>query len=173
MPESPIPEHPPCYSPKTLAQRWECSAEHVCNLITRKEIACFRVGRLLRITAYEVERFEREGEESRRSSDIVGPIAPTGGRMGRGRTILARWQARATRAPGHAGNYPRRRPGGGGRQALPGCPVSNATIDALAAFEAEGEDMENEPDEQVNEDGTDESSLDWGSASSGYAVGDY
>ncbi len=52
-------------------------------------------------------------------------------------------------------------------------PVSNATIDALAAFEAEGEDREGFDDDQVNEDGTDESSLDWHCSPTGQAVGDY
>lgn len=51
--------------------------------------------------------------------------------------------------------------------------VSDATIDALAAFEAEGKDREDFDDDQVNEDGTDESSADWGCSPSGMAVGDY
>ncbi len=53
------------------------------------------------------------------------------------------------------GSYrePARRPGRGGRQAVLGSPVSASTIDALAAFEAEGEDIENEPDEpSINSD---------------------
>ena len=53
-------------------------------------------------------------------------------------------------------------------------PVSNATIDAMAAFEAEGEDREGFDDDQVDEDGTNESSLDWRSAPCGHlVVGDY
>ncbi len=51
--------------------------------------------------------------------------------------------------------------------------VSDFTIDALAAFEAEGEDREFELDEQVNEDGTNESSLDWHCSPGGHVVGDY
>ncbi len=51
--------------------------------------------------------------------------------------------------------------------------VSDATIDALAAFEAEGEDREDFDDDQVNEDGTDESSQDWHCSPCGQGVGDY
>ena len=60
----------------------------------------------------------------------------------------------------------------GGQQFIV-APVSASTIDALAAFEAEGEDREDFDDDQVNEDGTDESSLDWHTVSGGQAVGDY
>lgn len=51
--------------------------------------------------------------------------------------------------------------------------VSDATIEALAVFEAEGEDREDFEDDAVNEDGTDESSLDWGTLPCGHVVGDY
>lgn len=50
------------FSPKSLAEHWECSERHVRNLIARGEIRAFRLGgKLLRIAWDEVDRFEREG----------------------------------------------------------------------------------------------------------------
>ena len=49
--------------------------------------------------------------------------------------------------------------------------VSAATLDSLATFETSREDLEVEPDaEQVNEDGTNESALEWNGSSSGNAM---
>ncbi len=51
--------------------------------------------------------------------------------------------------------------------------VSAATLDSLATFETSREDLEEEPDaEQVSEDGTNESSLDWTAAPRGHVVTD-
>ncbi|WP_412550121.1 helix-turn-helix domain-containing protein [Sinorhizobium meliloti] len=50
------------FSPKTLAEHWDCSERHVRNLIGRGEIRAFRLGgKLLRIAWDKVDRFEREG----------------------------------------------------------------------------------------------------------------
>ena len=46
------------YSPQTLAERWGCGESTVRNLIRRNELATFRIGTLIRISADEVERFE-------------------------------------------------------------------------------------------------------------------
>jgi excisionase family DNA binding protein len=46
------------YSPQTLADRWGCGESTVRNLIRRNELATFRIGTLIRISAEEVERFE-------------------------------------------------------------------------------------------------------------------
>ena len=49
--------------------------------------------------------------------------------------------------------------------------VSAATLDSLATFETSREDLEVEPDaEQVNEDGTNESAIEWNGSSSGHAM---
>ena len=49
--------------------------------------------------------------------------------------------------------------------------VSAATLDSLATFETSREDLEVEPDaEQVDEDGTNESALEWSMAPNGHAV---
>ncbi len=48
------------YTPRTLAQRWLCSDQHVRNLIARGELKAFRTrGKLLRIGGEEVEDYER------------------------------------------------------------------------------------------------------------------
>ena len=46
------------YSPETLADRWGCSAEKIRLMCRDGELASFRLGKLIRIPAAEVERVE-------------------------------------------------------------------------------------------------------------------
>lgn len=46
------------YSPETLADRWGCSAEKVRLMYRNGELPGFRLGKLIRIPAAEVERYE-------------------------------------------------------------------------------------------------------------------
>ncbi len=46
------------YSPETLADRWGCSAEKVRRMYHGGEIEGFRLGKLIRIPADAVERYE-------------------------------------------------------------------------------------------------------------------
>lgn len=46
------------YTVATLAARWQCSEQHIRDIIHKNELACFRAGRLIRIPAAEVERVE-------------------------------------------------------------------------------------------------------------------
>ena len=46
------------YSPETLAERWGCSAEKIRRMYHDGELAGFRLGKLIRIPANEVERVE-------------------------------------------------------------------------------------------------------------------
>lgn len=46
------------FSPETLGQRWACSSQTVRLMIRRGELASFRLGKLYRIPASEVERVE-------------------------------------------------------------------------------------------------------------------
>lgn len=46
------------YSPETLASRWGCSAEKIRQMCRHGELAAFRLGKLIRIPANEVERVE-------------------------------------------------------------------------------------------------------------------
>ena len=46
------------FSPRTLADRWDCSPQKVRCMIRDGEIAAFSIGKLLRIPAAEVERIE-------------------------------------------------------------------------------------------------------------------
>lgn len=46
------------YSPETLADHWGCSAEKVRLMCRDGELASFRLGKLIRIPASEVERVE-------------------------------------------------------------------------------------------------------------------
>lgn len=46
------------YSPETLAERWACSAEKIRTMYRDGELSGFRLGKLIRIPANEVERYE-------------------------------------------------------------------------------------------------------------------
>lgn len=46
------------YTPETLAARWDCSAEKVRLMCHAEEIGSFRLGKLIRIPAAEVDRYE-------------------------------------------------------------------------------------------------------------------
>ena len=48
------------FTPKLLAERWGCSAQHIRDLIRRGEIKAFKVGKkIVRIPHDEVEQFEK------------------------------------------------------------------------------------------------------------------
>jgi len=46
------------FSPETLAERWGCSAEKIRRMYKGGSIAGFRLGKLIRIPATEVDRVE-------------------------------------------------------------------------------------------------------------------
>ena len=46
------------FTPESLGARWECSAEKIRQMFHNGELAGFRLGKLIRIPAIEVERFE-------------------------------------------------------------------------------------------------------------------
>jgi excisionase family DNA binding protein len=51
--------NPAVYDPVTLAKRWDCHKDTVLALIKKGDLPSFRLGgKLLRIRAEEVERFE-------------------------------------------------------------------------------------------------------------------
>ena len=52
------------FSPETLADRWGCSAEKVRTMYRDGELAGFRLGKLIRIPAAEVERYECQNTAS-------------------------------------------------------------------------------------------------------------
>lgn len=52
------------WTPRELADRWQCSERHVRNLINRGELRAFRLGgKLVRVRHEDVERFECRGSE--------------------------------------------------------------------------------------------------------------
>ena len=46
------------YTPETLADRWNCSAEKIRQMFHRGELPGFRLGKLIRFPAIEIERYE-------------------------------------------------------------------------------------------------------------------
>ena len=64
------------YSPKTLGERWACSAETIRQMCKRGELTFIKPGpKLIRITAREVERFECQSTDSLSTeASIASPI---------------------------------------------------------------------------------------------------
>ena len=60
------------YSPRTLADRWGCSAEKVRLMYRAGELHGFTLGKLIRIPANEVERFECQNTPSQ-DTEANGP----------------------------------------------------------------------------------------------------
>jgi excisionase family DNA binding protein len=52
------------YSPETLGDHWGCSAEKIRQMCRRGDLAFFRLGKLIRIPANEVERIECQNTDS-------------------------------------------------------------------------------------------------------------
>jgi excisionase family DNA binding protein len=57
------------FSPETLGAHWGCSSEKIRQMCRAGEIASFRLGKLYRIPAYEVERFECQNIDSSNTED--------------------------------------------------------------------------------------------------------
>lgn len=55
---------PKPYSPEALADRWGCSAEKVRLMYHAGDLTGFRLGKLIRIPATEVERYECQNTPS-------------------------------------------------------------------------------------------------------------
>jgi excisionase family DNA binding protein len=54
-------DFPRVFTPRTLAEHWECSDKHVRNLISSGQLPAFRLGeKLVRILRADVEQFERD-----------------------------------------------------------------------------------------------------------------
>lgn len=47
-----------------VAERWDCSAEKIRRMVHDGELAAFRLGKLIRIPAQEVERYECQATAS-------------------------------------------------------------------------------------------------------------
>jgi len=46
------------FSTATLSERWDCSEQHIRDLVNTGKLAAFRVGRMMRIQAKVVREFE-------------------------------------------------------------------------------------------------------------------
>ena len=67
------------YTAEMLAERWECSAETVRQLVRSGRLQGFRVGRMIRIPAHAVEEYECQGSASddcAAASVSTGPTRP-------------------------------------------------------------------------------------------------
>ena|SRR5690554_772324 len=65
------------YTPETLAERWDCSAQHVRRLISQGQLHAFRVGRLIRIRPEWVEEYECRKSELPHSEESGTPSGTT------------------------------------------------------------------------------------------------
>lgn len=48
------------FTVESLAARWQCSRDVIYDMIRQHQIKAFKVGRVLRISAEEVTRYENE-----------------------------------------------------------------------------------------------------------------
>lgn len=63
------------FSPETLSKRWSCSSEKIRQMCKSGKLGYFRLGKLIRIPAYEVERVEcLNGDSSNTASNGASPI---------------------------------------------------------------------------------------------------
>ncbi len=66
------------FTPATLAERWECSQEHIMAMCRKGILRAFRIGpKLWRIPANEVARWETGEAIQSRSADTEGSSAPS------------------------------------------------------------------------------------------------
>src|SRR3954466_14013187 len=64
------------FSPETLADRWGCSAEKIRRMYHDGDLTGFRLGKLIRIPANEVERYECQNTPSECTAESgCSPIA--------------------------------------------------------------------------------------------------
>jgi excisionase family DNA binding protein len=62
------------FSPETLAERWSCSSEKIRQMCRRGDLGHFKLGKLIRIPAYEVERAEcLSGDSSITEASTASP----------------------------------------------------------------------------------------------------
>jgi excisionase family DNA binding protein len=62
------------YSPETLARHWGCSSETIRQMCRRGDLAYFRLGKLIRIPANEVDRIEcQTGDSSSTEDNTASP----------------------------------------------------------------------------------------------------
>ncbi len=57
------------FSPETLADRWGCSAEKIRRMYHHGDLTGFRLGKLIRIPANEVERIECQTDIASESTE--------------------------------------------------------------------------------------------------------
>lgn len=67
------------YSPETLGDRWGCSSEKIRQMCRSGELASFRLGKLIRIPASEVERIECQNTDSSDTADNGASPTPNQG----------------------------------------------------------------------------------------------
>jgi excisionase family DNA binding protein len=63
------------FSPETLGARWDCSSEKIRQMCRHGELSYFRLGKLIRIPASEVERIEcLSGDSSSTEANTASPM---------------------------------------------------------------------------------------------------
>jgi excisionase family DNA binding protein len=67
------------FSAESLSERWGCSSETVRQMCRRGDLGYFRLGKLIRIPASEVERIEcQTGDSSSTEDNTASLTAPLG-----------------------------------------------------------------------------------------------
>jgi excisionase family DNA binding protein len=87
---------PKPFSPETLAERWGCSAEKIRQMFHQGELAGFRLGKLIRIPANEVERFEAACTQSPVNTNSFATVGNTLSQSARDQLVVASRLGRLT-----------------------------------------------------------------------------
>ena len=69
--------HAQSFTPETLAVRWQCSAQHIRDLVAKGELPSFRVGRLIRISVESVQELECQTSDQSSFGAHGTPSGPT------------------------------------------------------------------------------------------------
>ena len=78
----------PPYTPESLAERWECSPQHVRKMLADGRLKGFKLGnKMWRISTTEVAKIEEDQCEKPSSESIGANSAPSTTKEGRGSAI--------------------------------------------------------------------------------------
>ena len=108
-----LPEHDiRPYSVPQLAERWGCSDSMIRKLINLGELQSFRIGALIRISAAEVERYEKCPAEptSPIPSSDSGEVSPSSGGNSQAMPPKRSRKGTVVNSPRKIGRAPKRRP---------------------------------------------------------------
>jgi excisionase family DNA binding protein len=81
-------DEPACYRVSSLAKRWDCSPGKIRSMIVNGDLACLRLGRMIRIPVAAVQAFETKCQDLMPSAAAAPPTEPPGASISSGMASL-------------------------------------------------------------------------------------